>query len=72
MELKLLDFVYILFLMVGLPFIVGKIVNRVFKIKDNNESFNVWYTGLMSSTFILIGLYFIWAGLGLLFKFIVK
>lgn len=72
MELKLLDFVYILFFMVGLPFIVGKIVNRVFKIKDNNESFNVWYTGLMSSTFILIGLYFIWTGLGLLFKFIVK
>jgi hypothetical protein len=68
MELQILDFVYILFFMVGLPFVVGKIVNRVFKVKDNDESFNVWYTGIMSSSIFGIILFLIYQ----IFKMIIE
>jgi hypothetical protein len=50
------DFILIVFSIVIAPFIVGKITNFVFKIKDNDDASNVWYTGVWVS-FILLAIF---------------
>jgi hypothetical protein len=58
-ENKELEMILSILMILVFPTILGKITNFIFKIKNNNNFVDTWYTGIWSSFFIIILLGFL-------------
>lgn len=65
--MTILTLLQIIFYAIAIPYIIGKMVNNLFKIENNDDTTNVWYTGILSLFFLFIISILLWS----LFKFIV-
>lgn len=52
-----IELLYIALGMGLIPYLFGRLVYKVMKIKEDNNSFSHWYTGIMSLSIISISLY---------------
>ena len=59
--MTILTFLQISFYVIALPYIIGKITNNVFKIENNDEPTDVWYTGVWSSFFLFVVSMILWS-----------
>lgn len=55
-----IELLYIVLGMGLFPYLFGRLVYKVMKIKDDNDSFSHWYTGIMSLFIILMGFYIVY------------
>lgn len=66
--MNILDFFLVVFYFIAVPYIVGKMTNNIFKIKGNDETTNVWYTGIWVVFFLLVTSMILWSGYKFIFN----
>jgi len=66
--MNVLDFFLVVFYFMVVPYIVGKMTNNIFKIEGNDETTNVWYTGIWVIFFLLVASMILWSGYKFIFN----
>jgi hypothetical protein len=66
--MNIADLLLVIFYVLALPYIVGRMTNNIFKIEGNDETTNVWYTGIWVIFFLLVASMILWSGYKFIFN----